>query len=401
MTTLPLPESPSLANLSQEVHRQVESLVEQLAATAVERDRTGGSPLHERALLRQSGLLALRVPEAWGGHGASWSQTYAIVRRLAQVDSSVAHVFGFQHLMLATIHLFGSDAQWESLARQTVSQRWFWGNALNPLDRRTVGTASASGYTFEGQKSFCSGATDSDMLIASALEADQGRLLIAAIPSSRAGITVHGDWDNMGQRQTDSGSVSFDAVEVQSGELLLDPGPFSSPFACLRSLIAQLSLTNIYLGIAQGALSTAKAYTLSSSRPWIGSPAASAKEDLYVLAHYGEFWASLEGARLLADHAAQLLDAAWFAGLDLTEAQRGEVAVAVATAKVAATRAGLDLTSRMFEVAGARATTAALRLDRFWRNLRTHTLHDPVDYKLRELGDWALNDKHPVPSFYS
>jgi hypothetical protein len=31
----------------------------------------------------------------------------------------------------------------------------------------------------------------------------------------------------------------------------------------------------------------------------------------------------------------------------------------------------------------------------FWRNVRTHTLHDPVDYKIRELGEWALNQKIP------
>jgi hypothetical protein len=28
-------------------------------------------------------------------------------------------------------------------------------------------------------------------------------------------------------------------------------------------------------------------------------------------------------------------------------------------------------------------------------------LHDPVDYKVRELGDWALNHQLPKPSFYS
>jgi len=75
--------------------------------------------------------------------------------------------------------------------------------------------------------------------------------------------------------------------------------------------------------------------------------------------------------------------------------------LAIATAKVAATRTGLDLTSSLFEVTGARATHAALRLDRHWRNLRTQTLHDPVDYKLHELGDWALNKTLPTPSFYS
>ena len=46
-------------------------------------------------------------------------------------------------------------------------------------------------------------------------------------------------------------------------------------------------------------------------------------------------------------------DAAWNQGLALSEAGRGEVALAVATAKAAATRGGLDLTSRIFEVTGA------------------------------------------------
>ena len=64
-------------------------------------------------------------------------------------------------------------------------------------------------------------------------------------------------------------------------------------------------------------------------------------------------------------------------------------------------RTGLDLCTRMFDVAGARATHGGLRLDRHWRNLRTHTLHDPVDDKLRELGAFAIDATWPVPGFYS
>ena len=67
----------------------------------------------------------------------------------------------------------------------------------------------------------------------------------------------------------------------------------------------------------------------------------------------------------------------------------------------AATRNGLDICNRLFEVTGARATHASLRFDRHWRNLRTQTLHDPVDYRVHELGEWALSGKRPIPSFYS
>ena len=46
--------------------------------------------------------------------------------------------------------------------------------------------------------------------------------------------------------------------------------------------------------------------------------------------------------------------------------------------KVVSTDAALNVISTIFELTGARATNNAVGLDRFWRNVRTHTLHDPV-----------------------
>ena len=377
-------------------------LAAEFALTAVERDERGGTPKAERDALRHSGLLALSIPTQYGGLGARWSETLGIVREFAKVDSSIAHVFGFHHLMLATVRLFARPDQWQPWFEQTARKNWFWGNALNPLDTRTVVKDFGGWREFSGKKSFCSGATDSEMLIASAVdESAGGKLLIAAIPSGRSGITLHNDWNNIGQRQTDSGSASFERVRVEESELLLDPGPLSTPFACLRPLIAQLTFTHMFLGIAEGAFEEARHYTLTETRSWHKSSADDVRQDPYVLHHYGEFWVALEGVRLLVERAADLLDQAWAKGPNLSEHERGQLAIAIATAKVAATRQGLDLCSRLFEVTGARSTHASLRLDRHWRNLRTQTLHDPVDYKLHELGDWALNQSLPIPTFYS
>ncbi|WP_028615808.1 acyl-CoA dehydrogenase family protein [Pseudomonas canadensis] len=377
-------------------------LAAEFALTAVERDERGGTPKAQRDALRHSGLLALSIPTQYGGLGARWSETLGIVREFAKVDSSIAHVFGFHHLMLATVRLFARPDQWQPWFEQTARKNWFWGNALNPLDTRTVVKDFGGWREFSGKKSFCSGASDSEMLIASAVdETAGGKLLIAAIPSGRSGITLHNDWNNIGQRQTDSGSASFERVRVEESELLLDPGPLSTPFACLRPLIAQLTFTHMFLGIAEGAFEEARNYTLTETRAWHKSSAEDVRQDPYVLHHYGEFWVALEGIRLLVEHAAELLDQAWAKGPNLSETERGQLAIAIATAKVAATRQGLDLCSRLFEVTGARSTHASLRLDRHWRNLRTQTLHDPVDYKLHELGDWALNQSLPIPTFYS
>ena len=106
-------------------------------------------------------------------------------------------------------------------------------------------------------------------------------------------------------------------------------------------------------------------------------------------------------AEALADLAALRLQAALERGPALSSDERGSVAVAVAEAKVVAHRASLEISSQMFELTGARSTSRNDGLDRYWRNARVHTLHDPVDYKLRDLGRHALDGRLPDPTSYS
>ncbi len=391
----------SETTLSQRALEIAERLASEFAQTAVERDRRGGTAKLERDQLRASRLLNLLIPQEFGGLGSDWPTILKIVRTFSRVDSSLGHLFGFQHLMLATVELYGSAAQRDHAFRGTVNHDWFWGNALNPLDTGTQLTVKDGRRVINGRKGFSSGSADADMLIVSALEPGNPRILVAAIPPGRAGVHVMEDWDNMGQRQTDSGTVEFVDVEVREDELLRTPGPLGSIRASLRSCIAQLILSNVYLGIAEGAFGEARNYTLAQTRAWPGSGVASPNDDAYILRHYGELFLGLQAARQSADVAALTLQRAWESGDAITENHRGRVALDVATAKIATTRAGLDVTNRMFEVMGSRSTAGSARLDRYWRNIRTHTLHDPVDYKLRELGAWALNRTLPTPGFYS
>lgn len=382
---------------------KAEQLARIFAQTAVERDKRGGTAKVERDLLRESGLLNLIIPPSLGGWGMDWPGTLKTVRIVARVDSSIAHLFGFQHLMLASVLLYGSAAQSDWLLAETVGNRWFWGNALNPLDKRTTLTSARhGGYVVNGHKGFCSGALDSDMLIVSAIRTGDQKFMVAAIPTNRDGIRIHDDWDSIGQRQTDSGTVEFRDVKVASDEFLVTPGPLGSTRASLRSCIAQLILSNIFLGLAEGACAEARDYTLAQTRPWIAATGIeTASQDPYVLERYGRFFVGLQAAQALTDIAAESLQRAWESGEAVTENQRGRCSVDIAASKAITTNVGLQITSEMFDVMGARAAAGPARLDRYWRNLRTHTLHDPVDYKFRELGDWALNHKLPKPSFYS
>jgi len=345
---------------------QAEAVARELAAefrkTAAERDLRAGTPVVERESIRASGLLKLLIPSVYGGPGGTWPTLMACVRELARADGSLAHLLGYHHLGLVTPHL---------------------------IDGR-----------LNGKKSFCTGTKDSDLLLTSAIRPAQPGLVVAVVPTQRQGITVEDDWDNMGQRQTDSGSVTFSDVVVEPEELLGPPGPGGSTFASLRTCVTQTILGTIFVGAAEGALEAAAAFTTRQDKPFPGMASRPA-DDQYVQHHVGEMWATVSGAARLVEDAADALQTAWEAEDDLTPEGRGQCAVVVATAKVAAAQAALDVTSRVFDVVGARATSSSYRFDRLWRNVRTLSLHDPIDYKAREVGDWALNGRLPTPSFYS
>ncbi|MBY8851878.1 hypothetical protein K7G98_27780 [Saccharothrix sp. MB29] len=168
----------------------------------------------------------------------------------------------------------------------------------------------------------------------------------------------------------------------------------------LGSTLATVLLTSD-VALAEGALAEAARYTRTTTRPWFLSGVDEATGDPYILAAYGELVADAKAAGLLADHASSLLHAASERGADLTADERADAAVAVSSAKVVATRVANTTTARVFELCGARATAAGYAFDRFWRNARTLTLHDPVAYKAREVGAHFLTGEQPPFTGYS
>ncbi|MER6563867.1 acyl-CoA dehydrogenase, partial [Streptomyces sp. NPDC001027] len=48
-----------------------------------------------------------------------------------------------------------------------------------------------------------------------------------------------------------------------------------------------------------------------------------------------------------------------------------------------------------FSAAVRHSSSTGSPVDRFWRNARAHTLHEPVSHRLRDVGDYFLNGAHP------
>jgi alkylation response protein AidB-like acyl-CoA dehydrogenase len=83
------------------------------------------------------------------------------------------------------------------------------------------------------------------------------------------------------------------------------------------------------------------------------------------------------------------------AAADLTAASAAEASIAVAVAKVAAVRASLAAANGLFDLGGTRSASAADNLSRYWRDARTHTLHDPTRWKLQHIGRHTLSGTAP------
>ncbi len=380
----------------------IQSLGTNFSKTAIERDKCGGTAKAERDQLRESGLLSLIIPRSLGGKEEDWGTVFSLTCELAKADGSIAHLFGYHFLCLTSVYLYGSREQTEKFYSETAENQLFWGNAFNPRDENLVLKQVGIKWRLNGKKSFCSGSKDSNRLLISARNEENGKLVVAVIPTNRPGIFIQDDWDSFGQRQTDSGTVIFNDVLLNEEEILneYEKKP-AGLFPTIRTHLAQTLLIHVLLGVAEGAFAEAKKYTRNITRPWIGSREEKATDDPYMIRQYGELYIQLKAAGALAQEAAVALQTAWNKGSTLTEDERSECGIKIAIAKVSAESTALEVTSRIFDVMGARAASAKYQFDRFWRNVRTLSLHDPVEYKLRDIGNWALNDKPPEITPYS
>ncbi|WP_420997129.1 acyl-CoA dehydrogenase family protein [Cupriavidus sp. 30B13] len=368
---------------------------------AVARDKAGGRPTEQIRLLKESGLLSAGIPAAYGGGGAPWLSLLRVVREFARTDGSLAHLFGYHHLPVHTVRARGTPAQQARLLGTAAAQQWLWSNSGNALSK-TSGAQRApggDGWLLSGFRPFSSGTHVADV-IQVAWENELGQRLTGVVPADRAGIRIENDWDGIGQRQTGSGTVTFDNVLVRDDELLGRPDDVLTPFASLVTLLQQSVLLNVFVGAAQGALDEGSAYTASQSRPWIHSGVERHVDDPWVQRKYGELAIRTLAATELADQAARALDEIYAHGPALTPEQRGAAAVEIAAANLYAGETGLAVSSEIFEVMGARSATNANGFDRFWRNVRTHTLHNPAEYKKRTVGTWLLTGEFPAPAIY-
>ncbi|MBF6062621.1 acyl-CoA dehydrogenase family protein [Nocardia terpenica] len=455
---------------AERARRVAAELAAEFAVGAAERDRLRQLPHRETEQLAASGLLGVTVPAFYGGADLPASELAEVVRILAVADPNIAQIPHSHFVYLNLLRLAGSEAQ---------RRRWFaqvldGARIANAQSERTSATVAevrttlrpvdGGRFRIDGDKFYCTGSLFADLLaVLVRLDDPDGYSglapgeYVAYLPAESPGVRIVDDWNGLGQRTTGSGTVHFDGVLVDSGQLVERSSAVRAPTA--YGSYAQLLHAAIDTGIARGALGAAADFVRTRSRPWFEAGVERAGDDPLVVQRFGELSVLVTtaeatlaaaglavdaatagpvptGARPSADAATAGVASTGLAvdgaisggssgradgrlgdgtGTDALRGQLGEdyartgggvvgegaddpvarASLAVATAKIVADRAATEVSGALFEVSGTRSAAADLNLDHFWRNARTHTLHDPVRWKYQHLGRAILHGAAP------
>ncbi|SPO23692.1 related to Dibenzothiophene desulfurization enzyme C [Ustilago trichophora] len=399
----------------EEVFARAEQVSELLHQDEAIRDRGNVVPYRQVQLLKDAGLVTILGPKSAGGAGLSWKEAYQVIRIIARGDGSLGQLIGYHYLWFWAAALVGTDEQRTRIDEWITKNKYFVGGAVNPRDadlKVRQDENNPDQLIFTGKKTFSTGSKISDVTI---LEGalDDGSHVFAAVLSRQPGIVYGDEWvDTLGMRGTQSGGITITDVVVPWSDALGYANKQFQPLGAYNALNLpqiQLVFTSFYLGIAEGALARAAAYTKANTRGWPyqPNPVARGTDEAYIQIGYGDLqaklWAIASFIENVIEEASGILHTN--PRQNITEEQRAKFAVRVAAAKVNAVDVGLAVTSQIYELTGARAVAGKYGFDVAFRDLRTHSLHDPIAHKRAEVGRYALHgpgkDGWPTPTWYT
>ncbi|HEY0213374.1 MAG TPA: SfnB family sulfur acquisition oxidoreductase [Paenirhodobacter sp.] len=364
-----------------------------IAPGAAARDRDRLLPWEELDRFSATGLWGITVPRAFGGAGVSTVTLARVIAIIAAADGSLAQIPQNHFYALEVLRSGGTPDQ-QAFFNALALRGQRFGNAVSEIGTRDFSRSTRlireDGKLFvQGRKFYCTGAIYAHVIPTVTLDEDNRQVMVF-LPRDSGGITITDDWDGFGQRVTGSGSVSFDHVAVNPDWIVPFQASFDHPSPIGPH--AQIMHAAIDLGIGQGAFAETLPFIRDRARPWLDAGVTRAQDDPLTIQGVGEVAIRLRAAEALLHRAGHLLDAAI---REATEDSVAQASLAVAAARALTTEAGLLAATKLFELTGTSATLGDGNLDRYWRNVRTHTLHDPVRWKYHAVGNHTLNGVNP------
>lgn len=390
---LPAPRFADEADAIAAAH-EAAALIAAISANPAERSRI---PHEQSAILERSGVTTVALSPEEGGIAASVGTIVEITRIISAADGGVGQLVQIHNMMLRGIQRRPDDVLRRRVIADIAAGKRLGHAAAevggkHKFDIRTSAARNAQGqWVVNGAKFYATGSYLAEW-ISSGAKTEDGQIGFL-VHRDTPGLILDDDWHSFGQRHSVSGGVRFENLVLEDWQVSL-PGA-GAPQKPERTGLtwAQINHAAIDAGIARGAFEAAIHYLDNNSNVWIDAEVERAVQEPLIIKRIGDYAVALRVAESLLRDAAELYDEYNAQGRpsDLDD----ELILAVAAARVKTDEAALLISSDMFSLLGASSSYRKFNLDRFWADVRVHTTHDPVRWRLHHVGDYYLNGTPP------
>jgi alkylation response protein AidB-like acyl-CoA dehydrogenase len=371
-----------------------EGHVDAFRKRADEHDRESTFPLENIEDLKQSGVLGAFVPGDLGGLGVASVHDWALgLERLGRADPSTAIALNMHLGMSRNLSLAwqraepgpGKESSAGMLRAIAGGQLVICATAteagtdfLRPLTTAT--RAEGGTWSLSGRKIFVTLSPAANVIAMNARICEEGepdRIGFAFVPVGSAGVAFQDDWDALGMRASGSQSLVLEDVRVPDGTLQIagEWGRWNAGLLMGRTL-ANLTLTSVFLGIAERARELAVEGARTQTKPKFGGVLAQSSGVQHLL---GEIDIDLAAARSILVQTTLRLDAL----LEELGDELPELDVAhecmrdYQCAKWVVNQNAIRIVSRAMDVTGGGAYMSRNELSRLYRDVRAGPFMQP------------------------
>ncbi len=285
----------------------------EIASSAVERDKTGDFPHEIIKKLGELGFMGMMVDPKWGGSGLDAVSYVLAMEEVSKVDASVSVVMSVNNSLVCWgLETFGNDEQKERLLKPLASGKKLGAYCLSEpgvgsdaTQQATTARRDGNNWIVDGAKNWITNGTTADFYIVFAQsDATKKHKGITAfiLEKGMPGFEMGKKEDKLGIRSSDTCSLSFTGVRVPDSNRLGDEGVgFKIAMETLNG--GRIGIAAQALGIASGAYERAVKY--SFERHAFGKPINQLQAIQFKLA---DMCVKIDAARLLILRAAKAKD---------------------------------------------------------------------------------------------
>jgi acyl-CoA dehydrogenase len=279
---------------------------------AWEHDRDGTWPQEIIEKAWEVGLMNTHTPEEYGGPGLDYLTGCLIEEELGWGCSGIGTSLVCNGLATAPIAIGGSEETKKKYLGMLIEEPKLASFCLTEPDAgsdvsgmRTTAVKQGDKYVLNGSKCFITNGGYADYYTVYAkTDKDAGHRGISAFVVDREldGVTVDKKEDKLGQRASNTATISFNDVEVPAGNLLAEENK-GFKLAMMTLDRTRPGVAAMAVGIARAAFEFATEY--SRERVQFGVPIAMHQAIQFMIA---DMATEIEAARLLTWQSAVLLD---------------------------------------------------------------------------------------------